>query len=896
MDYNIDAELLRALENDGQLDFKRINSKYMNNGICPACGQRELFISVDQPYVLKCNRSNQCGYSEKTRDRYPELYSNFSQRFPSTPENRNATAEAYMRDGRGFPLSVIGSWFSQEKHHHKGLDRTFDTVRFYFDSEKTRYWERLIDCNKDDDKQRHNISGARKKYATTDADHQDYNNTLYKGECWTPPGQVIEHSDTVWWVEGIFHAIALHLAGKKVIAAIAANNYPELFLRDYFDKKITWIIALDDDKAGHEYTIRHRKKLLGKQQTVQVAHTGAAKADWDDLYKEKKLDDDFFKTCIWRGQLFTAESIKELAWLHYQNRGLFSTVLPFKNRWWSVKTNASALQTAISDAKVDITSTDGFDKFKQFTQTEQITNCLPEFIYCEQNVLTGEIGYFFQIDFPHAAPKTQVVLPGSAVESPGSFNKALLNTVAGATFDGEAWQMKRLRERWFNHEMVMVKTVPFAGYDKDSRAYLFQGFAYHEGKLLKPTEHAYFNAGKNKIKTTFRGFIVKNSTNTDTNWFNDFYTVFLHNGVATMAFWLGSLFAEQIREIHESFLFLEMTGKHGTGKSTLIEFLWACVGRDDYEGFDPSKSTFAARARSFTQVANLPVVLIEGDREDDKAKKAGFDFEELKTAYNGRAIRSTGAFTRGNETEEPPFRAAICIAQNAEVDGTPALLSRIVHLPFTSGHFTAESRRLAKKFTKPKSEQFGGFLHAALRNEKAILETYSHHFELIEKQFDAVPHLRDPRIVKVHAQLAALCQCLPIIFPTMKADLCGEMTAFLMGRAKSRQSRMESDHPVVQKFWELYSLLNTAGEDGGVYQKETLNHSSNSKEIAISIPHFQQIANKQRAELPNENDLKKLLPASRVHKFIEIKTVRSKLMDKKTVKCWIFEAESGEAT
>src|SRR5690606_33234996 len=99
------------------------------------------------------------------------------------------------------------------------------------------------------------------------------------------------------------------------------------------------------------------------------------------------------------------------------------------------------------------------------------------------------------------------------------------------------------------------------------------------------------------------------------------------------AFWLGSLFAEQIRANQKSFPFLEIVGEAGAGKSTLIEFLWKLCGRRDYEGFDPSKATLAARARNFSQVSNLPVVLIESDRDQDQgAKQKQFDWDELKTA------------------------------------------------------------------------------------------------------------------------------------------------------------------------------------------------------------------------------------------------------------------------
>lgn len=135
-------------------------------------------------------------------------------------------------------------------------------------------------------------------------------------------------------------------------------------------------------------------------------------------------------------------------------------------------------------------------------------------------------------------------------------------------------------------------------------------------------------------------------------------------GYVALAFWFGALFAEQIRENDKSLAFLEVVGEAGAGKSTLIEFLWKLCGRRDYEGFDPSKSSLAARARNFAQVANLPVVLIESDRERMSNEKSphvkGFDWDELKTAYNGRSVRARGMATSGNETYEPPFRGGHC--------------------------------------------------------------------------------------------------------------------------------------------------------------------------------------------------------------------------------------------
>jgi Cdc6-like AAA superfamily ATPase len=70
-----------------------------------------------------------------------------------------------------------------------------------------------------------------------------------------------------------------------------------------------------------------------------------------------------------------------------------------------------------------------------------------------------------------------------------------------------------------------------------------------------------------------------------------------------LSFFFGSLFAEQVRTEMKSFPFLEMHGLPGTGKTTLVEFLWKLLGRENYEGFDPAKATPAAMARNLAKWA-----------------------------------------------------------------------------------------------------------------------------------------------------------------------------------------------------------------------------------------------------------------------------------------------------
>jgi hypothetical protein len=90
--------------------------------------------------------------------------------------------------------------------------------------------------------------------------------------------------------------------------------------------------------------------------------------------------------------------------------------------------------------------------------------------------------------------------------------------------------------------------------------------------------------------------------------------------------------------MHKSFPFIELVGEPGTGKSTLLSFLWKLFGRSNYEGIDPSKSSISGLLRTFRQVSNLPVVLLESDREGDKGTVKQFDWNALKTLYDNGSL------------------------------------------------------------------------------------------------------------------------------------------------------------------------------------------------------------------------------------------------------------------
>ncbi|OQX33930.1 MAG: hypothetical protein B0D91_13385 [Oceanospirillales bacterium LUC14_002_19_P2] len=385
----------------------------------------------------------------------------------------------------------------------------------------------------------------------------------------------------------------------------------------------------------------------------------------------------------------------------------------------------------------------------------------------------------------------------------------------------------------------------------------------------------------------------------DEQWISDFHAAFGDNGIIIMAWWLMTLFAEQIRSRYQDWPFMELTGLPGTGKSTLLRFMWRCCGRmDDYEGLDPNKGSQVGRARNFERYSNLPIVLIEGDRsEKDGFKKKSFDFNELKDFYNGGIIRTTGAYTGGNETREPQFKGGVLIAQNDSVHSDDdAVMERIVHCYSTKVHHRKGTREIAKRMARLKGNELGGWLHRALIQEKAILEMFTDKLQNISHEWHNRDHSIRDRIVENHAKVAAGVWCLQKLFPGyMNDDTCQQLERVVWDMAGARERRIKSDSELVTQFWEYFEFLNyrdVEDYDGSRVVTETLNHSSNPDFIAINLQEFEVAVANNRMERLLNKELKKQLPSCISHPFDGARNVKSQILGRgKTKFCWVFKRE-----
>ncbi|WP_288755477.1 ABC transporter ATP-binding protein, partial [uncultured Pseudomonas sp.] len=670
--------------------------------------------------------------------------------------------------------------------------------------------------------------------------------------------------------------------------------------------KLIW--ALDNEPVAKANTRRWAKEARDMGFTCEAAvipQPDNKKVDWNDLHlRWKYLDDDKrddqvqadLKRARHEGALLLADSPEEKGLLMYDwhPRSEFSFSFASRLYWFKfdlVRFDRKMQELENPKDQEDITLTDRQKRDKALRDSAsvvRIANCYFQALYNMRNEQTDEAWYYFRIERP-GKPVTKSTFTAAQLASAPEFTKRLLNVSNGGWYTGSASQLIRLLEPQMD-DLKQVNTIDWIGYSKEHKTYVFNDIAISQGNVYKLNEEDFFDVGPLSIKS--QSMSPNLVINTDLNayndrWFETFWKCFGVRGTVVLVWWLACLHAEQIRQLQKTLCFLELVGEGGSGKSTLIEFLWKLSGRIEYEGFDPTKGTAAGRARNFSQVANLPVVLIESEREQqDGAPVKHYDWDEIKTTYNGRSVRSTGVKNNGNETREPPFRAGVMIAQNNAVTASNPILTRIAQVLLNSEHHTPETKLHAEELECMPMEKVSGFMIKALQKEDEILRLLEEKTRGYEQELLAMPEIRTVRIAKNHAQLRSITDGLALVVP-LGAERQALVHQELCRMAVQRQETINADHKVVREFWDLYEFLD--GEGDG------LNHSRNKGQIAVNLNEFVKKAVNERQQMPAVlSELKRLLKTSKSPKFIEAnKPINSGRKDDdfigKTVRCWVFQ-------
>lgn len=866
----------------------KVSGDWLREGRCPDCSKKSLFTHSTTPRVIKCGRLNKCGMEVHVKDLFSDLFTDWSATYKQTDISPNAAADAYLAEGRGLSINSIKGSYSQEQYTNRELGISSATVRFELPN--GGWWERIID------KADRFPRKANLKYGYD-----------LKGYWWWHPANT-QLPTEIWITEGIFDAAALNEHGLDTASSISCSNFPEhsLYeLKSKYNKEKrtlpTLVWAYDNDKAGKDYTknfVKLAEDMGFKCTAAQPPYEKHRKLDWNDLHEMGRLTPEHIEHYRYLGNLLTATSAMEAAVIMYMHTKRTSFYFEYNYRTWWFELDTKALSTCIGVEKHQVGSylesvsdlTDVDEQMPEFVKScstvTELCNAKLEALYFQRNEITDESWYFMRVATAKGAVTTTIT--GDQLSSPSKFKPRLLSVYAGVFWTGAAGQLDIIM-RHQTEALKEVKTTDFIGYSKEFGAYIFNDIAVHKGKSVAINEQDYFKLGRLEVKSLANSPMMQLNTKDKPNfdWWPKFNKVRGDYGTVVMAWWLGTYFAEQIRGIDRSFPFFELVGQAGAGKSRLLEFLWRLSGREDYEGFDPSKATSVAIYREFAQVSNMPIALIEGDRNDEDGKKSysKFEWDQLKDAFNGRSIRSRGVKNNGNDTYSPPFRAAIMISQNEPIQASEAMLTRLLHIRLTREGQTLEGKYIVDELDRIPLDVTSQFMVKAIRAEEAILKTYKEKVRTYEAFYHAAG-ITHTRIALNHAQVAAMVDCLHlhVLDGIMTDEQAKTAKNTLITMSEQRVARLSNDHPLVEQFWEIYEYLESSADCN-------MNHyAADKKKIAINLPAFYKIAQSEGQRLPEQTEMKRLLKSSRKHKFIDSNVpVSSAVYKSKTVKCWVFE-------
>ena len=898
-------ELITRLIGDFALKFSS-DMQHLRDGRCPSCGENELFIDINSPYIIQCRTTSDCNYEMSVFQLYPDILEDWSEYFPPTITNPSATVDAYLQSKFGFDIKKWHGSYSQEVHKDYESGFTCPTVRFHITSEgrTVGYWERLIDATSDINKDKIQIG---------------FN---YKGLAWLPPklnlkNGVWPYATELWITECIIDAMALNENGIHAISNITAENYPKITLTQIKNRldelgvsypKI--VIAFDSDKGTQAQT--DKLIALARQQGFMATAAQSSEHNkskkWHDLHKDKKLGKTDIERYKFYGELLVASTVKDKALLMYNQYGDTNFFLFFNHSTYWVQIHIERYDKAKKMDAISEPIEDIFNSQEEFKEALQLwhddlmqscmtitllMNCQPQVLYFQSKKVTDESWYYLSIMTSHSLSKN--TFTSGQLTTASEFKKRLLSIASGVIYTGNSKQLDIILTKLFIN-MKSVETIDFIGFSEEHNTYVFNNTAICNGKSYDLNEDDYFDLPNNKSLKTLASspiITIENRPKTAINWLDDLILGWGAKGIISLVGFMGSLFAQQIRSKHGSYPFLEIVGEPGTGKSTLISFFWRLLGRNSYEGIDPNKSTSAGRLRALSQVSNMPTVFIESDRDGaGVGSNSQFDWDELKNLFNGGTISTRGVKNDGNETYEPPFRSTIVISQNLPVVGSQAIMSRICHLFFDTKAQTIETEVAARRIERLGTKDVSHFLMDVLKIESNLLETFFETKNTHETWLKA-KGIKSFRAAHCHAQLLALFQSFKLNLIPAFAKVEDDVREEILNMAKERDRTLNIENSLNIQFFEvLYSLNNLPdkiqyGNDQIRYLQ--LNHSKDESLLAISLVDIYKLANENRYNLPPQKEMEQNLKKSRQFKFIAANRVTSSAQTEKSRRCWIFE-------
>jgi len=555
------------------------------NGIaCPCCGKPDSFAYANEPNVVMCHRNNQCGVNTLTRDMFPDLFTGFGERFKATDDNPTATAEAFLQ-ARG--LDTTNFKFLQGQVTESG--KCYPTIKIDFDGVT---FQRLID-----------YKGNNKTRLTS-----------YKGKHYAT--QSVEDADKVFIVEGIIDALVLEQSGIPAIATLSSGHNPETC----FKQGVSYVLAFDNDKAGHK-AIRKFKSYLNEQEIKFSVALPPKNKDWNDLLISGELSEDkrtnILEACNWRGALAMATDAVDYFKIYCKKYSYSPTLFEFNNQ-----TYKGTFKLDDNDERIDY-------------KVNRLLDCVLNIAYSIEDAslqYESRISHIVNADSSREGTNT-IRFKGADFSALNDFKAKLLQY--RLLFFGAGYDLTLLAEYLFKKKPIKVRECQALGYDPVSNCYVFTKFLYDkEGKHYTIDKDGYFHLHRLKPFSGQDKSITKIGKIEVARFITDLYNAYGDKGLLALGFWVSTSFSHVIFDEFGFFPFMSFYGDPHCGKSDLTTMLNRCFYVDS-EGLTMSSgNTKKGELRSISQKSSMVTAMLEGRKDNSR-----FDYDSILPLYNRNSLQ-----------------------------------------------------------------------------------------------------------------------------------------------------------------------------------------------------------------------------------------------------------------
>jgi len=807
----------------------RESGPYLQRLVCQSCGKPEAFTWLESPFTIVCQRANNCGAHTHVKALYPDLFENFERRYPATPADPKATATAFLRS-RGIDTSKIN--FEQGIRHIDG--KTFPSVSVRLPNGST--FHRLIDYKGAGGKAR--FDGPTK-------------GAVFESEL----AKSASSDQEVFIVEGIIDAWSLAQDGYPAIATLSSSSVSADYYRERKDRR--YVLAFDNDAAGHSAIAKHRKLFdeLGIKYSVALAPPGK---DWNDLLQAGGITEEVMRLCRWRGDLHTADSPPTYFAIWHGEKQKSPAIFTFRD--WTFK----------GVAKKSTSEGGGMEY-----AVMRVADCSVKILY---SIVDDSIEYRARIrhivELKSAREgSNRVELTAEDLSSPQKFREQFAHN--RQIFDGELGDLQLLSERLYNDRPAKVRQLSALGFDEKSGCFAFSKFLYDQhGKRHELNGSGYFD--RFGIMPFRERACISALDKTDPKRFIlDLYSAFSWRGVLALGFYVAAAFSHVIFRRFGFFPFLSLYGAPHSGKSTLTSILNRCFFVD-WEGVTMTRAnTQKGELRRISQKASLVTPLLESTGQD----KSRFDFNTLLGAYNRNPLQVRAATTNGNETNDLPFAGCLSFVQNIEPFTDRAAKERIISVKFPEGGPGDDDGAFRRLISLPPESLAG--IGDYILSRRSVFE------ERISDEIDGeAASLRElgvsvDRIAKNHAVALAGIGLLLELAGVTDADLpLNDFAEYVAGIAKVKCATAKSDLPLADHFLSMVDGLESMS---GVHRKDG--------ELFLSMP---SVLSALREQYGDQNDKSRLFDELRRHeRFREANAVHRLPVGRG--RYWVFAIESDDS-